>query len=264
MEFQSYPYRWVILLVFCCLEISSVMLWVSFAPISDVTQHYFEGNSYASSITGVNMLANVFLIFYAPGTVLGFLLMAYGNLKTTFVIAASITVAGSLLRYLSSLYLDSLGAANAYWLMFLGQALAAIAQPSFLNMPPAIALAWFPTSERDIATTIGAMVSPIALAVGQIIPVALASETETSTGEYDVSGMEDLLLTEFLLTVLPLLLTIIFFRDAPPTPPSYAASLKAKMVGLTAAVLLSLFHSFSHPHFLSTGPRQCAGARPRP
>lgn len=229
MAFQVYPYRWVILAIFSLLEIATVLLWVTFAPISDITQHYFGPPSYYSSLTGINMLANVFLIFYTPGTILGVILITYLRLKNAFIVAGAVTVAGSLLRYIATLTLAAgdLGHADTYWLMFLGQCLAAIAQPVFLNMPPAIALIWFPPAERDIATTIGAMVCPIGLAIGQIIPVILVSETESAEG-YTVRGMADLMLVELIITVIPLGLTVLFFRDAPPTPPSYAASLKAQ------------------------------------
>ena len=33
-------------------------------------------------------------------------------------------------------------------------ALAALSQPMFLSLPPALAAIWFPTSERDLSTTV--------------------------------------------------------------------------------------------------------------
>jgi len=55
-EFKVYSNRWVILSVFCALEMSNALLWVTFAPISDLAQIYFGGkDSYYGSTTSINM-----------------------------------------------------------------------------------------------------------------------------------------------------------------------------------------------------------------
>ena len=43
-----YSYRWLILFLFCFLEIANALMWVSFAPISDIASHYFGGGTYGS------------------------------------------------------------------------------------------------------------------------------------------------------------------------------------------------------------------------
>ena len=53
---QVYSSRWVVLSVFCLLEMSNALLWVTFAPISDLAQIYFGGkHSYYGSTTSINM-----------------------------------------------------------------------------------------------------------------------------------------------------------------------------------------------------------------
>jgi hypothetical protein len=64
--------------------------------------------------------------------------------------------------------------------MLLGQAFAALGQPMFLNSPPAVASIWFPVEEREIATTIGSMFSPIGSAIGQIIPFLLVQQSSVN------------------------------------------------------------------------------------
>ncbi|RYG64956.1 MFS transporter, partial [archaeon] len=227
--FTVYSYRWFILAMFCSLEMSNALFWVTFSPISDIAQHYFSPSSYYSSTTAVNMLANIFLITYLPGTILGVLMMKHFKLKKAFVLAGSLTVAGGLLRYIATLSSDSLGVSGTYWLIFLGQFCAAMAQPTFLNMPPAVAAAWFPVSERDVATTVGSMCSPVGNAIGQILPilfVAEHAEDDLTDDNYSVKGMENLMLCELLLAVLPLLATVMYFKDTPPTPPSQSTKLK--------------------------------------
>jgi FLVCR family MFS transporter 7 len=176
---KVYRDRWYILIVFALLEMANALLWVTFAPISDLTQHYFNVHSSYGSTTSVNMLANIFLILYAPGSLLGILsydyilfsfllpffvgmmLVKYYQPRKTLLFAGCLTLVGAFLRYLAIVYYNELGNANVYGLVFLGQAFAAIAQPMFLNFPPALASIWFPVNEREIATTIGSMCSPI-------------------------------------------------------------------------------------------------------
>jgi FLVCR family MFS transporter 7 len=176
---KVYRERWYILIVFALLEMANALLWVTFAPISDLTQHYFNIHSSYGSTTSVNMLANIFLILYAPGSLLGIfsfltflcsfllliflgmMLVKYYQPRKTLLVAGWLTLVGAFLRFLAVAYYNELGNANAYGLVFLGQAFAALAQPMILNLIPALASIWFPINEREIATTIGSMCSPV-------------------------------------------------------------------------------------------------------
>jgi len=226
-EFKVYRSRWVILSVFCALEMSNALLWVTFAPISDLAQIYFGGkSSYYGSTTSINMMANIFLILYGPGTLLAVGSMKYFKLRKTMLIGGVLTVLGSLLRVIGMSQSSSLGPGNTYIVVLMGQSLAALSQPLFLNLPPALAAIWFPVSERDLSTTVGSMFSPIGNAIGQIIPILLVTKSSTSSnisdddGQYTVSGMTDLMIVELVLCIIPLILAVFLFSDKPPTPPS--------------------------------------------
>lgn len=173
--FIVYRYRWLVLGLFCLSEAANAMMWVTFSPISNLVQDYFGQGSYYGSTTSVNMLANIFLVLYGPGTLLSVYCMKHMKLKSTLVLAGSLTLLGALIRYIAALNNDSLGHGNVYILMMIGQALAAITQPMYLNSPPALSSIWFAVNERDTATTIGAMCSPIGNAIGQLIPALLVS-----------------------------------------------------------------------------------------
>lgn len=178
-EIKVYRFRWFILTMFCLLEGSNALLWVTFAPISDITQNYF-GNGYYGSTTSVNMLANIFLILYGPGTVMSIILMKYCKLKQSMIIAGTLNLLGALIRYLAAVNSDSMSIGSLYILIMLGQAFAALSQPFFLNCPPMIAATWFPVKEREMATTIGSMCSPVGNAIGQLIPVIIVSQKSKS------------------------------------------------------------------------------------
>ena len=175
-EYRGYSYRWLILALFCSLELTNNILWVTFAPISDIVSNYFGGGYYGST-TSVNMLANIYLIFYLPGTGLSIFLMKYFNLKRSLEICGFLTMFGAMLRFIAASQKNEWGIANTYIIMLLGQTFAALGQPMFLNSPPAVASIWFPVEEREMATTIGSMFAPIGSAVGQIIPFLLVEQS---------------------------------------------------------------------------------------
>lgn len=226
-----YPERWVMLLLFCMLEGANALLWISFAPISDKVQHYF-GNGVFGSVTAVNMLANVFLIFYGPGTVLAATSMKIYGLRNSLIIGGTVTMFGALMRVFAAIYHQELGNESTYYLMLLGQTLGSLAQPVFLNMPSVIASTWFPVTERDIATTIGAVSSPIANAIGSVLPVLFVHQTTTTAADgevtYTVHGMTDSMLCQFVMCLVPLLFAVGYFVDAPPTPPSMSTLLQSE------------------------------------
>lgn len=179
-----YGERWWIITVFACLEMANALMWVTFAPISDLTQHYFHYHSTYGTTTSVNMLANIFLILYAPGSILGIMMVKYYRPRTTILFAGILTAIGALLRYVGTSFFNEMGYESAYITVFLGQTLAAIAQPMFLNFPPALASIWFPITEREIATTIGSMCSPIGNAIGQIIPIIFVEKANSKSGKH--------------------------------------------------------------------------------
>ena len=180
-DYKAYRYRWVILSIFCGLEFCNNVLWVTYAPISDISSNYFD-NGYYGSTTSVNMLANIFLIMYVPGTIWGIYTMKKFQLKRALEISGGLTMVGSLLRYIAAIYRNQWGAGTTYIVMMLGQTLAGLGQPMLLNSPPAVASIWFPTNEREMATTIGSMFCPIGAALGQIFPFIFVTQ-KSKNGE---------------------------------------------------------------------------------
>lgn len=68
------------------------------------------------------------------------------------------------------------------------------------------------------------------MAIGQIIPVVLVSESKVTDDNNNVKGMPDLMLAEFIIVLLPLFLTLVFFPALPPSPPSKAAEQKILLI----------------------------------
>lgn len=258
-NFISYKSRWLMLALFCALNFCNAMLWVTFAPISDSAVDYFNGNSASSSssvgnITAINMLAVIFQILYGPGTVLGTILMKKNGLRYTLLCGGLLiyyylliifinnifnkgllSVIGSAIRVLGAYLEPNISSVVLYMIMFLGQSFAAVGQPLFLNLPAALASAWFPVEERDIATTIGSLFSPLGNAIGQLVSVSLISESNTGI----VEGMSLIMAVELFACCIVFIISYFLFKSSPPTPPSHSTQLRTVLDKGNSAVLTS-------------------------
>jgi FLVCR family MFS transporter 7 len=218
-----YASRWTALALFCSLNLTVATMWVTFAPISDDTSIYFDD----VGTSAVNILAAIFQIMYLPGTYMCVLVMQKYGMRTNLLIAGTVTLLGALLRVLGTVARDDLGGKGAYAVVFMGQFLAALVQPMFVNVPAAFAGIWFPSDEREIATTITSLFNPLGNALGQLLPPMFVTERDDGS----VQGMQDLMIVEAALIAVPLVVMYFFFEAGPPTPPSHAAQFKNKARG---------------------------------
>lgn len=230
-DIEVYRMRWLTLCLFGFLTLSNAVLFVTFAAMSTTSSVYF--GSYGSPIE-VDWLATIFLALYAPGTILGVYMQKFG-LRKVLLMGGVFSAVGSLLRLLVAVFYSSISAQHTYVSMFLAQAIAALSYPIYVNIVAALASTWFPVHERDTATALASLFNPIGNAIGQILPSLIVSplsddDVEQSTGRNDISGMQTLMLIEFLMCLIPLLLSILFLKSAPPSAPSNSTRLKLNSV----------------------------------
>jgi MFS transporter, FLVCR family, MFS-domain-containing protein 7 len=139
----------------------------------------------------------------------------------------SLSCLGAFIRVLGVVLKQYIGNTGAYSLVLLGQSVAALAQPMFNSLPVPLASHWFSVGERDIATAVSSLFSPLGNAFGQIFPPVFVTEDEDDdTGTGTVSGMRDLMLLEAGICLASFLLAYMFFESHPPTPASYSTQLK--------------------------------------
>jgi FLVCR family MFS transporter 7 len=210
--------RWIALSIFCVITISNAVFWVTFAPISNLTQDYV-GRGPFDNVSSINMLANVSLILFLPGTILGSLLRKRYGMKNALLICGTMTAVGGYLRLIPTLCTNQLSSSGIYLFLLLGQILAATAQPFFCNIPPGVAAIWFSSSERELATTVGSMATPVGNALGQ----ALSSLLVRKDSKGNIRGMALLLGIEAIFCTLTCIVVHLFFQSAPSEPPSAAA-----------------------------------------
>ena len=237
------------LFIFCVLTFTNAFLWIGFAPIVELTERYYNVSS-----TWVNLLSAIFMFMYIPGSYLSMYLITKYGLRCSITVGAVLNAVGGWIRYASVFVAQRSDTPSpmAYGMLLVGQALPALAQPLFTNVPAKLAGDWFPNSERDVATVVAALFNPLGNAGGQVIPTLLvscvvasslssssvspsssmhdANHTNT-TGQvcptpHDVLGMNTLLLVQATLATASAVWAIGWFRADPPTPPSRSAELR--------------------------------------
>ena len=212
--------RWIIICIYGFMNMANSQMWVSFSPISDLTTDFFD---HTIGKTGTNMLALVFSIFYLPGSVISGLLIKRYDIRIALLISGLLTTAGSLFRVLGIGLKDQLGATLAYSVTLLGQVLASLAQPFFMNIPAALTSTWFDISERDVATAIASMCNPLGTAVGQLLPPFLVHKSggvDDDDENASVSGMFLFMIVQSSWAIVALTISYFFFDAAPEHPPS--------------------------------------------
>eukprot|EP00048_Salpingoeca_helianthica_P016223 m.231140 g.231140 ORF g.231140 m.231140 type:complete len:455 (+) comp18253_c0_seq1:13-1377(+) len=202
--FHLYGRRWGMLLIIVLLQISNAMIWINFSPIEEKTKAYYNVDDLTVDFLSlVYMMASVVL-----GPLASWMIDTQG-LRRSVLFAAILNAAGGWLRYAG----DFTGGGKIP-LLFLGQTLAACAQPVILDSPTPLAAIWFGENERATANMIASVANPLGVALGSFFPPMIVSEP---------SDLRQLYLYFSLPASLGLVLVAAVFRDRPPTPPSASA-----------------------------------------
>ncbi|XP_062985172.1 solute carrier family 49 member A3 [Elgaria multicarinata webbii] len=209
-SFKVYKRRWFLLAVLCLLNCSNAMLWLTFAPVADITAKQFH-----TSMDMVNWLTIVYLVISIPVGFLGIWILDTVGLKCAVILCAWLNMMGSVIRLFSVIDIFSLGSLNVVYLL-VGQCLCAAAQPLIFFAPTKLAALWFPDHQRATANMIGSMSNPLGLLVANLLSPALVQDGKDiplMLGVY--SGP----------AIFAFVLAVIGVRHkVPPTPPSASAT----------------------------------------
>ncbi|XP_066460576.1 solute carrier family 49 member A3 isoform X1 [Eleutherodactylus coqui] len=206
---RLYQKRWFILVVVCFLNCSNATLWISFAPVADLTASYMK-----CSLDIVNYLSLVYLLVSIPmGFVASWLLDTLG-LNYAIVLSSWLNMAGSIVRSLSAVQILNSGRSTLVYL-FVGQSICALAQPLVLFVPAKLAAVWFPEHQRATANMIASMSNPFGILLANIMSPVIASRAEYIPILHGVYGVPAVLVC--------ILATAGVNERAPLTPPSLSA-----------------------------------------
>ncbi|XP_032527225.2 heme transporter FLVCR2 isoform X2 [Danaus plexippus] len=215
VEYKVFPIRWLVLFIFVLYSASNSMQWLQYSIIQDaVVKHYG-----VTSIT-VYWTSMVYMITYIPLIFPASYLLDKTGLRTTTIIGSFGTCAGAWLKVFSV-------PPDMFWLGFAGQTVVAVAQVFILNVPPRLAAVWFGADQVSSACSIGVFGNQLGVALGFLLPPMLVR----STGTPEEIGA-DLQIMFYLVagaTSVLFVFIVLFFKSAPPTPPSAAADLGSSL-----------------------------------
>jgi hypothetical protein len=154
--FAKAPRRWAVLLAFSLSSALNAFLWIQFAPIANIVSQRFE-----VSLSAVNWLSLCFMLLFVPGAAVSIFVTERFGMRALLLGAAAANLVAALVRYLGA-YAPPAG---QFAVVTLGQCIAALAQPAFINAPSRISGDWFSEHDRATATTIAAMSNVVGLSL---------------------------------------------------------------------------------------------------
>ncbi|KAG8594992.1 hypothetical protein GDO81_001389 [Engystomops pustulosus] len=206
---RLYKKRWFILIVVCLLNSSNAMLWISFAPVADVTATHLK-----CSLDVVNYLSLVYLVISIPIGFLASWLLDTLGLNYAIIIGSWLNMTGSIVRSASEINFLNSGRSNLIYL-FVGQSICAVAQPLVLFVPAKLAAVWFPEHQRATANMIASMSNPFGIFLANLLSPVIASQEKYIPLLHGVYGIPAVIAC--------ILATAGVNEKAPLTPPSISA-----------------------------------------
>ncbi|KAJ9580077.1 hypothetical protein L9F63_004269 [Diploptera punctata] len=206
VEWKLYHKRWFILFIFVCFEVGNNIQWIQYSIIARLIILYYD-----VSESAVDWTSMIFMVIFIPVVFPASHFIEKVGLRWPMIIGTFATAAGACIK-IGSVDRD------LFWVTFIGQTFAAIGQVFMLSIPPIIAAIWFGEKEVSTACSIGIFGNQLGIILGFFIPPMMVK---------DHSNVEDIgndLRSVFYLiagfNVAVFILTLIFFQNKPPMPPS--------------------------------------------
>ncbi|XP_061895679.1 solute carrier family 49 member A3 [Entelurus aequoreus] len=213
LGFKVYKKRWLVLSLICLLNCSNAMLWLTFAPVADLSAQTMK-----VSLNAINWLSVVYVVVAIPLSFGATWMLDIVGLRATILLGSWLNMGGAVIRILWCVPAqNSFAGRISYPLVFFGQTLAAVAQPLIIFTPTKMAALWFPDHQRATANMMASMANPLGILIANIASPKLARTAKQ---------LPILLLVYAIIACVSCFLVTVFMRrSAPPTPPSASAEL---------------------------------------
>jgi FLVCR family feline leukemia virus subgroup C receptor-related protein len=206
-----YRIRWLALAQFCILTGGNAMQWMSFSIVLQQSTAFF-----GMTTVEINMLVVVYGVMFATMAPFVTYLFDRHGLRGCLRIGSVFNTIGVVLRFVAVLWCRN------FALVMVSQCFFSVTMVFSYPAPPMVAALWFGEHERGFATAIGAMASSIGLALGQLIPPLIISDSTNTESSwlilFAVLGAYAIVESALIFGVLP---------SGPPTPPSASQDVKA-------------------------------------
>jgi len=206
---KVYPYRWVILLIFMLINMVVQIQWLAHAAVARPAAVFYEGQFDPASFFNIDFLAMVYMVvFVVMSFPASYVIDTYGIRVGISVGAVLVGLCG----LCKGLFADDFAAVVA------AQVGLAVAQPFILNAVTAVSVRWFPLRERGMAAGLSALAQYVGIVIAMIATPFMVGSDPAEAGYGP--GFEQMLSTYGWLTFGVALVTLLFLRERPPTPPS--------------------------------------------
>jgi hypothetical protein len=208
--------RLLVLALFCLGNGVNEMMQLSFSPVFAATQAAF-----GVSAVAVTALPTIYLAAFAPAALALALLRTRLGLRACLLGGAALQALGAWGRFAACAAPTTRG---AFALLAAGQAVAALAQPVFTNLPAALAATWFSSADRALATVAATLANPIGNALGSVVPGLVVPDGASPA--VAAAALARITLAQAVVASLVAAAVFALVDDAPAEPPSAAAALR--------------------------------------
>jgi len=210
---KVYGYRWVVLAVFMLVNGMIQVHWIHFAPITTEAVKFYQVTPLQIGLFSMSFMI-MFLFLCIPAS---YVIDTYG-LRIGVGIGAVLTAIFGMVK---GIYADN------YTAVLIASFGLAVGQPFIMNAMTKVAAEWFPVQERATAAGLGALAQYLGFVVAMALTPVL----------FRHQGMQGMLMSYGIASVVTAALFLVFIQDRPPTSPDRRPEVRH-------AVLAGLKHLF--------------------
>ncbi len=154
-ELKTSGYRWTVLVLFMLVNISTQILWISYAPVTLDAVAYYN-----VSELEILFMSTIYMIIYIPVSFIASWFINKYGFRVGVGLGAIINGVFGFLRYV---------AGPNYILVLIFTIMIAISQPIIINSTTLLSATWFPESERTTATGLSLNSLSLGVALGMVL-----------------------------------------------------------------------------------------------
>lgn len=208
-DYLVYWQRWMMLSLMSALNLLSDWTCYSVAPIAMLTSEAF-GKIDPEQLVVVFLCANVVATASEP------IILSRLGLRRTVVFGSLLLMMGSVIKSggFPPIIASTLEKGHGEWRVYLGFFLVGLSQPLYQCTPALLSASWFPERERTLATGVALNANQLGIGFAFIFGTLLVSSSDDIVPYFGLLSI---------VSTLSFIGTLLFFDDAPPTPPSDTA-----------------------------------------
>ena len=207
---RIYAYRWVVLGALMAVIMASEMQWLVLAPISRAAGAFYAQQIPVDSLIGPDLLTLIHLVLFVFFSIPATLIIDKVGLKWSLRSSAILIAVFSLIKGIGS---------HHFGMIVVAQIGLSISYTLILNTVTLVSSRWFPLRERGLATGLVSFAQYFGLFLVMIIGPRMVV-TNPRIASYG-SGIPELLFWLGIVTAVPAIAVLFFFKEKPPTPSSY-------------------------------------------